>query len=324
MTNNVAMVLSADESTLRVITPQGVECYTAGDKDFNALVSIYKDARRVNTINRLNYVTTNRAMLEELERLLGIPMEKEVVSDTATPIAIAPEKEVEEGLEGLINFFKEFEFEPNFRFINSFSIALTVNRKVAKDYIVNYFRLVDSSYTKEIMCKMKSPEFDMICEQVGKVAPKSTINSRFKIYYGSAGTGKTTKAQQETAGRCVICNNSMLPADLMEDFVFINGQPSFRPSMLWECMEKGLPITLDEINLLPFEALRFLQGILDGKKEFTYKGNLIHIADGFQVIGTMNLIVNGAVFNLPEPLVDRASEMKEFKLTAKQLLKAIL
>ena len=42
-----------------------------------------------------------------------------------------------------------------------------------------------------------------------------------KIYYGSAGTGKTTKAQKETAGRCMICNNSMLPADLMEDFIFI-------------------------------------------------------------------------------------------------------
>ena len=89
-------------------------------------------------------------------------------------------------------------------------------------------------------------------------------------------------------------------------------------------MEQGKAIVLDEINLLPFDSLRFLQGILDGKSEIIYKGNVITIAEGFQVIGTMNLVVNGTVFNLPEPLVDRCSEIREFTLSAKQLLSALI
>jgi MoxR-like ATPase len=116
----------------------------------------------------------------------------------------------------------------------------------------------------------------------------------------------------------------MLPADLMEDFVFVDGKATFKPSMLWRCMEEGKPITMDEINLLPFDSLRFLQGILDGKTEFQYKGNTVHIKDGFAVIGTMNLSVNGMVYGLPEPLVDRCSYMEKFKLTAEQLMGAIM
>ena len=171
---------------------------------------------------------------------------------------------------------------------------------------------------------MKSAEFKQILKSVGSTTPTHSVNNRFKIYYGSAGTGKTTQAQKETDMRCVVCNNSMLPSDLMEDFVFIDGKATFKPSMLWRCMEEGKPITFDEINLLPFDSLRFLQGVLDGKTEFQYKGNTVHINDGFMIIGTMNLSVNGMVYGLPEPLVDRCADMQKFKLTADQLLSAIM
>ena len=114
----------------------------------------------------------------------------------------------------------------------------------------------------------------------------------------------------------------MIPADLLQDFDFSEGQPTFKRSALREAMEEGLPIVLDEINLLPFDSLRFLQGILDGKKSFIYKGQIVNIADGFKVIGTMNLQVNGMTYGLPEPLVDRCEEMRQFKLTAKDLLSA--
>ena len=325
LTNEISMVKSASNGVLRVETPKGVKHYSFGDKEYNRLYEIYCMARSCpNSQNRLSYMASHQDILDELNRLLDNFPNKIAVEDIPTPVKIEPEKQVKAGLKNMLNFFKEFEFEPNFRFVNSLAIALQDCEKTANEYVINYFKLVDSIYVKEITQKVKSPEWKDICKDISAIVPKNPINTRFKVYYGSAGTGKTTLAQQETAGRCVICNNSMLPADLMEDFIFENGQPSFRPSMLWECMEKGLPITLDEINLLPFEALRFLQGILDGKKEFVYKGNLVHIADGFQVIGTMNLIVNGAVFNLPEPLVDRASVMKEFKLTATQLLNAIV
>ena len=90
-----------------------------------------------------------------------------------------------------------------------------------------------------------------------------------------------------------------------------------------ECMEKGLPLTLDEMNLLPFETVRFLQGILDGKKEFIFKGQKIQIKEGFTIIGTMNLVINGMAFGLPEPLVDRCSDIKKFTLKAEDLMAAL-
>lgn len=239
-------------------------------------------------------------------------------------VAIDPTELVKGGLSRLIDFFTEFEFEPNFRFVNTLSHSLADSSKAGMQYIKNYFELIDSPYAPEITEKMKSLEFKSILKDLANLAPAHSVNNRFKIYYGSAGTGKTTKAQQETENRCIVCNNSMLPADLMEDFVFVDGKATFKPSMLWRCMEEGRPITMDEINLLPFDSLRFLQGILDGKTEFQYKGNTVHIKDGFAVIGTMNLSVNGMVYGLPEPLVDRCSYMEKFKLTAEQLMGAIM
>lgn len=255
----------------------------------------------------------------------------ETIPETDTPIESEPEvvktpKEIcIDELNHLMNFFSEFKFEPSFRFVNTFTHILkeqTVDKAI--DYVRNYFSLLDSPYRNEIIEKMKCAEFTQLAKNLrDNSEPTQYINQRFKVYYGSAGTGKTTLAQEEAENRCVVCNSSMLPADLMEDFCFEDGHPSFKPSLLWECMTKGQKIVLDEINLLPFDSLRFLQGIVDGKKQFYYKNRLITIADGFQIIGTMNLTLNGMVYGLPEPLVDRCCDMKEFKLTAEQLYNAV-
>lgn len=238
--------------------------------------------------------------------------------------SMSVEEKLTRGIGNLIKFFTEFEFQPNFRFINTLCKALEVNEKNGRDYVFNYFNLVDNSYKSEIASKMKSAEFGSILKDLSATKPKDTVNKRFKIYYGSQGTGKTTIGMTETDNRIIVCNNSMIPADLMEDFTFNSGNATFKHSALWDCMENGKAIVLDEINLLPFESLRFLQGILDNKKEFIYKGETVHIADGFKIIGTMNLTVNGSTFGLPEPLVDRCAEIKSFQLTAKDLLSAII
>lgn len=245
--------------------------------------------------------------------------------ETAAP-ALTGEELLKDAIQRMMNFFTEFQFEPNFRFLNTLSHALTCKgkNKAGKEYIAHYFELIDSTYKNDIIEKMKCAEFAKILTDFAKTAPAKTVNNRFKIYYGSQGTGKTTIAQKETDNRCIICNASMLPADLMEDFDFADGKATFRKSMLWDCMEKGLPIVFDEINLLPFDSLRFLQGLLDGKAEFNYKGNIVRINEGFQIIGTMNLTVNGMTYGLPEPLIDRCAEMKKFSLTAEDLMKAIL
>lgn len=241
----------------------------------------------------------------------------EVIEETA-------EVKVMRGLKNIIKFFSEFEFEPNYRFINTLGFKIAKNKTAARDYIVNYFSLTDNQYKNEVKDKIKSKEFDnILIDLSASPKPEKVINKRFKVYYGSAGTGKTTLAQSEADNRCIVCNASMLPADLMEDFCFEDGKPSFKPSVLWNCMTEGKPIVLDEINLLPFDSLRFLQGILDGKSEFDYKGRKVVIADGFQIIGTMNLAIGGMVYGLPEPLVDRCADMKEFKLTADMLKSAL-
>jgi MoxR-like ATPase len=184
---------------------------------------------------------------------------------------------------------------------------------------------MDSSYVKEVKAKVKSAEFGQIVSDFAQYGqPTTTVNTRLKVYFGPAGTGKTTEAQRESDNRCIVCNSSMLPSDLMEDFIFKDGNPDFNPSLLWNCMEQGQTIVLDEINLLPFDSLRFLQGIVDGKTEFYYKNRPVHIHEGFQIIGTMNLSLGGMVYGLPEPLVDRCADAKQYELTAEQLAKAVM
>ena len=236
-----------------------------------------------------------------------------------------PKEVLFEGIKHLMDFFSEFSFTPSFRFTNTFAYMACMGEQQATDYVNNYFALMDSSYVKEVGQKVKSAEFKQIIKDIAQYgAPTTHINTRFKVYFGPAGTGKTTIAQEESNNRCIVCNSSMLPSDLMEDFIFKDGNPDFNPSLLWDCMEQGKTIVLDEINLLPFDSLRFLQGIVDGKSEFYYKNRPVHIHEGFQIIGTMNLSLGGMVYGLPEPLVDRCSETKEFALTAEQLAKAIV
>ena len=268
----------------------------------------------------------------ERERMVEsgeLPVPGFLLTDADTPAEeAAPEPAPKEillrGLNNMINFFSEFNFTPSFRFINTLSRNYRT-AKSAKEFIAHYFALTDSAYTGEVTEKMKSKEFAEIIKDIMTYnKPANEINSRMKVYYGPAGTGKTTVAQKETDNRCIVCNASMLPSDLMEDFMFDSGSPTFNPSVLCECMEKGLPIVLDEINLLPFDSLRFLQGITDGKTSIIYKNRTINIHDGFQIIGTMNLSLGGATYGLPEPLVDRCSEIREFSLTAENLAAAII
>lgn len=223
--------------------------------------------------------------------------------------------------ESILNFFKDFEFEPSFRFVNTLHLHAD-SLEDAKQYIYNYFNIVDSPYKDDINEKMKSFEFKTIITKLQNIKSTKHTNTRFKIYYGSAGTGKTTAAMKEANNNVIVCNSAMLPSDLLEDFAFDNGKAGFHKSALWIAMEEGKKIVLDEINLLPFESVRFLQGITDNKQSVVYKGQTINIKDGFEIIGTMNLRLGGSCYGLPEPLIDRAYELKEYKLTKEQLINA--
>lgn len=231
---------------------------------------------------------------------------------------------IEQLMQKMIDFFSEFSFEPNYRFCNTFAYMCNQSRTAAKKYVNCYFELTDNQYFAQISDKINSMEFNSIIDEFASIVPTKKVNNRFVLYYGSAGTGKTKTLMKECNGNSIVCHSAMLPADLMEDFRFVDGKAEFTPSALQIAMTEGKPIGLDEINLLPFESLRFLQSILDGKEQIIYKGNIINIADGFKVIGTMNLVVNNAVYSLPEPLVDRAENLAKYKLTASDLVHAIV
>ena len=262
-------------------------------------------------VERITYVNPS-------QEFTNTPVEEKISTPAQPEI---DKKKIKNTLKKFIDFFSEFSFEPNYRFVNTFSYCNTISEAI--EYTTRYFELSDSPYTNSIVEKMKSPEFNEIALELVNITPSTKINTRFKLYYGSAGTGKTTAAMKEADGNCMVCHSAMLPSDLMEDFKFEEGKAAFQPSSLYKAITEGKKIVLDEINLLPFESLRFLQSILDGKKEFNYKGINVQIKDGFQIIGTMNLNVNGSVYSLPEPLVDRAEQIKKYTLTADNLFDAI-
>ena len=309
----------SDNRKAYILTISGEEPITIGFDHPTATLfdKVYDKAREYSPSER----PSRTELIEELFGVVDVYNGKTEAKEVAE---ITPSETLTRGLTNLIKFFTEFQFEPNFRFVNSLSLALAESKTKAKEYIGHYFDLTDNPYHREIKEKVKSAEFKGILNDLSAIKPTRVVNNRFKLYYGSQGTGKTTLAMEETEGRCMVCNSSMLPADLMEDFVFVDGKATFSPSALWESMTEGKQIVLDEINLLPFDSLRFLQTILDGKKEFIYKGKKVTIADGFKIIGTMNLTVNGMTYALPDPLVDRCETMRKFTLSATDLVNAIM
>lgn len=149
-------------------------------------------------------------------------IEVKEVEDKSQESNINP-NELETQIDNMINFFSEFQFTPNFRFINTYCLATN-----KKSYIMNYMALSNNVYINEIQEKMKSEEFKRLDEYFRNVKPSKKINNRLKIYFGDPGIGKTTKAMNESNNVVMVCHSGMLPNDLMEDFKFEDGKATFR------------------------------------------------------------------------------------------------
>ena len=269
-----------------------------------------------NTYSRLFSIADPTEFLVNDETVVTVTTTAEDGTKTTTT-AVVDKTIVKEAMNKLIHFFSEFGYAPSIRFVNTL-----IRSEKPAEYVMNYFTIQDHAYSKEIADKIKSPEWKSIIDTLKATKTEKSINTRMKLYYGAPGSGKTTKALSES-NKCIVCSSDMLPADLMQNFAFSDGKAEFQKSDLWNAMENGETIVLDEINMLPFESLRFLQGITDGKDTLNYKGFEINIKEGFNVIGTMNLTVNGQMLSIPEPLVDRCSEIKEFTLNADTLMNAL-
>ena len=285
--------------------------YGVDSEMYTTLISVLKVLR--------NRSISNKAKNNLLRKLyIGMGFNEEDIEIRMIEFNVSLE-EKKEAVKNLINFFSEFNFAPSYRFINTLALNDT-----AESYVTNYFLIQDFEYANEVAEKIKSAEFKAIIQTLHSGdKPSNIINSRMKLYYGEPGTGKTTQAMAE-ATKCVVCSSDMLPADLMQNFAFNDGKAGFEKSDLWIAMEEGQTIVLDEINMLPFESLRFLQGITDGKTEIDYKGFNIQIKPGFQIIGTMNLTLGGVTMGIPAPLVDRCSDIKKFTLDADALIGALI
>lgn len=303
--------------------------YALCDPFFSVLKSIYqvgnrknKDADFKNSLVRRWLSSIGTLKEEEIEeRLFEADTPAYATDKSSDTPKIYADTEIHNlavnTFKSVINFFNEFGYTPSPRFFDTLG---RVSNKT--EYVVNYFALQNHGFATEISEKCKSPEWKKILKAITDLyaskTPETPINKRFVVYFGEPGGGKTTMALK-LADKCIVCASDMIPSDLMSNFDFDEGKPSFGKSDFWIAMETGKTIVLDEFNMLPFETLRFLQGVLDNKDTINYKGNVIKIHKDFKVIATMNLSVGGNVIPLPSPLVDRAAGIKKFELSAEML-----
>lgn len=264
---------------------------------------------------------TTTPTADEVEAVEEIKENKEVeaVKKVDKKLALNVDKKI-------VEFFKDFNIDIAYssRFKNTLKLCAERSNDEAISYVENYVKLIGHPDADMIISKLKSIEFEDIINNIKLIGGNTKVNNRLELIFGPAGTGKTYQAINDNPSSSIInCHSNMEPQDLLTKYIFIDGKPIEVKSPLIEAMEEGKPIILDEISLLSYECLAMLQGYLDNKKSFNLfingKNELINIKEGFKVVGTMNLIVNGRELYLPEPLVDRACIIKELKYNPKNL-----
>lgn len=300
-------------------TGEALDAYKTLQRIHRHLISDTSDLSKTNAVNNLLHIIDKFTPEERAARQYKKEESASTSTDTTTTTTTAVNKEeLTRACQMLIDFFKQFDYSPSYRFVNTLCLSLD-----PKTYVRDYFKIFDSQYAKSIEEKIKSPEFANILKMLRKVTPKHRINNHLAIYYGEPGGGKTTYAQK-LVNTTIVCSSEMLPDSLMQVFDFDEGKPTFKKSDLWLAMENGQSILLDEFNLLPYESVRFIQGITDNKDEINYKGTTIKIHPNFKIIGTMNLYTENGTYPISAALADRAYEIREFVLTASNLVQAIL
>ena len=273
---------------------------------------------------------------DELERLLkefdvedDIPLEE-------TKVEIPPEKDKEKEKEELMSqmtstykdflkFFSETSFKPSIRMIDTLS---RLNLKSGQNYIGWFMELINHPDREVIVPKLKSDEWKNIHSQMLDIYKKvgesiDPINTRLEIVYGPNGTGKTYDVIKEYQEKypdigVMACSSSMSSAeDLLQVFDFDEGgKPVFKDSPLTEAIKKDQPVILEEARLMQQSAMAFLQSLLDCKDYVDTCRGRLYIGPNFKVIMTMNLEVNGVVYELPEPIVDRAQVILKKEMDA--------
>ena len=241
--------------------------------------------------------------------------ENAVVSKETTATPLLTSKEKQKLAEKVINFCQDFSFKPDPRLLN------TIAFENPDDFIVNSMELAgyDSALIDVALNKFKSAEWDLIKQDLAKAKEGARrINKRLVIFYGDAGTGKTTKAIEEikTLGLepvKIIASATADPDDLFTTLQPAkDGKVEVVLTQLGQAMTEGRPIIIDEANLYNAEVLARLQGVTDNTDSIYDRKIKLDIKDGFKVIITMNLETNLGKNPLPNPLISRANRIEKF------------
>lgn len=220
-------------------------------------------------------------------------------------------QEVLEGIEELQNTMLQFDTSVSPRMVSTM-----LHHSNPEAYLYGYLKLTGRE-CDDFMKKTQSQEWRRMMNKLKSANPKR-INKRLAIYFGPAGGGKTTAALRG-AGKKIGMHKDMTAKELMFDFTFENGDAQFSKSVFAQAMENGEPIVCDELNLASNTLLQFMQSVLDNSKSIFMDGQELVIKEGFKVIGTMNDIVSGVDRILPEPIVDRAMDIRYFELTPSKI-----
>lgn len=216
--------------------------------------------------------------------------------------------------ESLMNFLREFNIPLSIRLFNTLTVI-----DEPTPYLISYARLTGRDY-EELAEKTNSYEYKVIEAALKNTEASKVINKRFKIFYGPQGSGKTYTAMQETTLPPLVMNENITPNELFQDFTFEDGKPVFKGSIARKAMEDGKLLILDEFNLTSPATMNYLQGFIDGKDVVTIGQDTVKIKEGFGIIATMNDIILGYENHLPEPIVDRASELIHFEPSPENLV----
>lgn len=220
-------------------------------------------------------------------------------------------QEVMEGIEELQNTMLQFDTAVTPRMVSTM-----LHHSNPEAYLYGYLKLTGRE-CDDFMKKTQSQEWRRMMNKLKSANPKR-INKRLAIYFGPPGGGKTTAALRE-AGKKIGMHKDMTAKELMFDFTFKDGEAQFSKSVFAQAMENGEAIVCDELNLASNTLLQFMQSVLDNSKSIFMDGQELVIKEGFKVIGTMNDVVSGVDRILPEPIIDRALDIRYFELTPSKI-----
>ena len=138
ITANVEIIARKDGSLITIIN--GASTAETDPERIVECTQIYQACRDIEEDKREAWLNENIAD-GKFPHLFG---DASSVAGTEA-VEPTPTEYLQSALQRLMDFFKEFEFEPNFRFVNTLAWMLTKKKKsCATDYITSYFELIDS------------------------------------------------------------------------------------------------------------------------------------------------------------------------------------